>query len=212
MKSARSRWLIALFTVLAMVLAACGGGDGSDDPTTTVADGGNGDGNGDNEFTDVDVSGTEVSVFAAPTGDEGASIQATFDVYNDATGGTVTYEGSDSFEEQLRIRVDGGNAPDVAITPQPGSICEFADNGDLVSLEDMGFDIAALESAHGAYFIGLGECADGNHYAIPSNANYKSIIWYNKPAFEARSRRRGMSWSHFPSSSRTTASRLGALA
>ncbi len=179
------RWLVALFTVLAMVLAACGGGDAGDGDTTTTGADGNGDGGPTNEFTDVDVSGTEVSVFAAPTGDEGASIQATFDVYNEATDSTVTYEGSDSFEEQLRIRVDGGNPPDVAITPQPGSICEFADNGDLVSLEDMGFDIAALESAHGAYFIGLGECADGNHYAIPSNANYKSIIWYNKPAFEA---------------------------
>ena len=168
-------------TVMAMVLAACGG----DTSETTVDAGGGGEGGTGNEYTDVDVSGTEVSVFAAPTGDEGASIQATFDVYNEATGGTVTYEGSDSFEEQLRIRVDGGNAPDIAITPQPGSICEFADNGEIVSLEEMGFDIAELEAAHGAYFIGLGQCADGNHYAIPSNANYKSIIWYNKPAFEA---------------------------
>jgi alpha-glucoside transport system substrate-binding protein len=32
--------------------------------------------------------------------------------------------------------------------------------------------------------MGLGEC-DGSHYTIPTNTNYKSIIWYNKPAFEA---------------------------
>ncbi len=174
---------IALLGALLLVMAACGD---SGDPTTTTGGSGTQPPAGDgNEFTDVDVSGTEVSIFAAPTGDEGASIQATFDVYNAATGGTVTYEGSDDFEAQLRIRVDGGNPPDIAITPQPGSICVFADDGKLVSLEDLGFDIAALEAAHGAYFIGLGECADGQHYAIPTNANYKSIVWYNKPAFEA---------------------------
>ena len=159
-----------------MVVAACGGG--TSDETTTTA-GASGD-----SYTDVDVSGTEVSVWGAPTGDEGASIQATFDIYGAAEDATVTYTGSDSIEQDTRIAVDGGAPPDIFITPQPGSICEFAGNGDLVSLEDMGFDIAALEAAHGAYLMGLGEC-DGSHYTIPTNTNYKSIIWYNKPAFEA---------------------------
>jgi alpha-glucoside transport system substrate-binding protein len=172
----RSRWLIALFACLALVVAACGG-DGGDGTTTTAGEAGD-------SYTDVDVSGTEVSVWGAPTGDEGDSIQATFDVYAAAEDATVDWVGSDSFEQDLRIAVDGGAPPDIAITPQPGSICEFADAGDLVSLEDMGFDIAALEAAHGAYLIGLGECG-GSHYAIPTNTNYKSIIWYNKPAFEA---------------------------
>jgi len=176
-----AKWL-ALLAAFAMVLAACGSSD--DTSTTVAADDGGGEA-ATNEFTDVDVSGTEVSVFAAPTGDEGASIQATWDQYNEATGGTVTYEGSDDFEAQLRIRVDGGNPPDIAITPQPGSICVFADAGEIVSLEDMGIDIAALEAAHGQYFMDLGKCSDGNHYSIPTNANYKSIVWYNQPAFEA---------------------------
>ncbi len=174
-------WKLFVFlAVLSLIVAACGDG-GADETTTTAGDGGDG---GDVSYTDVDVSGTEVSVWGAPTGDEGASIQATFDVYGEAEGATVTWLGSDSFEQDLRIAVDGGAPPDIAITPQPGSICEFANSGDLVSLEDLGFDIAELEAAHGAYLIGLGEC-DGSHYAIPTNTNYKSIIWYNKPAFEA---------------------------
>jgi len=175
----KAKWLL-LIVVFALVAAACG--SDSDDTTTTAGESGGTDTG--NEFTTVDVSGTEVSVFAAPTGDEGASIQATFDAYNEATGGTVTYEGSDDFEAQLRIRVDGGNPPDIAITPQPGSICVFADAGEIIALEDMGMDIAALESAHGSYFMNLGVCADGKHYSIPTNANYKSIVWYNKLAFE----------------------------
>jgi alpha-glucoside transport system substrate-binding protein len=174
----RAKWLL-LLVVFAMVVAACG----SDDDAATTTAGGDAGGSG-NEYTDVDVSGTKVSVFSAPTGDEGASVQATWDVYNEATGGTVTYEGSDDMEAQLRIRVDGGNPPDIAVTPQPGSVCVFADAGEIVALEDMGMDIAALEAAHGSYFMSLGVCADGKHYAIPTNANYKSIVWYNKPAFE----------------------------
>jgi alpha-glucoside transport system substrate-binding protein len=176
----RMHRLMAMLAVLAMVLAACGGSSGGNETTTTA-----GGDQGGTSFTDVDVSGTEVSVWGAPTGDEGQSIQNTFNVYATAEDATVNWLGSDSFEQDLRIAVDGGSPPDIAITPQPGSICEFADKGNLVSLEDMGFDISALEAAHGAYFIGLGACADGNHYAVPTNANYKSIIWYNKPAFEA---------------------------
>jgi alpha-glucoside transport system substrate-binding protein len=172
--------LLALLAVLALVVAACGGGEGGEDDATTTSSA-----EETADFTDVDVSGTEVSLWSAPTGDEGTAIQAAFDVYGAAEGATVTYLGSDSFEQDLRIAVDGGSPPDIAVTPQPGSICEFADAGSIKSLEDMGFDIAALEAAHGAYFIGLGECADGNHYAIPTNANYKSIVWYNKPLFDA---------------------------
>ncbi len=180
----KAKWLL-LLVVFAMVVAACSSDD--DEATTTTA---GGDASSDtttagNEYTDVDVSGTEVSVFAAPTGDEGSSIQKTFDIYNEATGSEVTYEGSDDFESQLRIRVDGGNPPDMAVTPQPGSICGFADAGELVALEDMGLDIAALEAVHGSYFMNLGLCADGKHYAIPTNASLKSIVWYNKPVFDA---------------------------
>jgi alpha-glucoside transport system substrate-binding protein len=178
MKRLHGLW--ALLAVFALVLAACGGGDGGDDEGDTTTTGGE----AAQDFTDEDVSGTEVSLWSAPTGDEGAAIQAAFDVYGEAEDATVTYLGSDSFEQDLRIAVDGGSPPDIAVTPQPGSICEFADAGKLVSLEDMGFDIAALEAAHSSYFIGLGEC-DGSHYGIPTNANYKSIVWYNKPAFEA---------------------------
>ncbi|MGI9528242.1 MAG: ABC transporter substrate-binding protein [Acidimicrobiia bacterium] len=180
----RFRNVVILLFALTLLAAACSD-DSGDDTTTTAAESGGGDETSGNEYTDVDVTGTEVSVFAAPTGDEGNSIQATFDVYNEATGGTVTYEGSDDFEAQLRIRVDGGNPPDIAITPQPGSICDFADSGDLVALEDMGMNTDELIAAHGQYLMDLGKCADGKYYSIPTNANYKSIVWYNKPAFEA---------------------------
>ena len=192
----RFRWLL-VFAVFALIAAACSSDSDDETTTTTAAASTETTVAGATETTAAaatettaaaaaaDLSGTEVAVFGAPTGDEAVAFTNTFNKWNETTGAEATYEGSDDMEAQLRIRVEGNNAPDIALLPQPGSICGFADDGKLVSLEDMGFDIAALEAAHGAFFISLGECSDGQHYAIPTNTNMKSIVWYNKPAFEA---------------------------
>lgn len=171
----RTRWLIALFTILAMILAACGDGEGEGDggSDTTAASG-----------EQCDSAGADFNLFGAPTGVEGDALQGFIDVYNDVCDTEISYRGSDNFEEELRIAVDGGDPPSVAFTPQPASICEFADEGALVSLEDMGFDIAEMETNHSAYWVGLGECADGNHYGVPWFPNFKSIVFYHKPTFE----------------------------
>lgn len=167
----RTYRLPALVAVLAVIAAACGGGDGGG-TTTTAGDGGAGE------------VGASFNLFGAPTGVEGDALQGFIDVYNEQTGSSITYRGSDGFEDELRIAVDGGDPPEVAFTPQPASICDFADNGELVSLEDMGFDIAQMEEDHSAYWMSLGQCSDGQHYGIPWFPNYKSIVFYQKTVFE----------------------------
>ncbi len=94
---------------------------------------------------------------------------------------TVEIEANADFEEQLQIRVKGGNPPDVAMLPQPGSIPGLAK--DAVSLEDLGLNIDELNQTFGDYFMGLGEY-QGKHYGIPSNINLKSMIWYPKDDFD----------------------------
>ena len=198
----RFRWLL-VFAVFALIAAACSS-DSDDETTTTAAASTETTVAGTTETTaaaatettaaaatettavaTADLAGTEVAVFGPATGDEAVAFQHTFDKWNETTGSEATYEGSDDQEAQLRIRVDGNNPPDMGLLAQPGSICPYADAGSLTSLEDMGFDIAELEAAHGAFFISLGQCADGKHYAIPTNTNMKSMVWYNKPAFDA---------------------------
>ncbi len=171
----RTRWLIALFATLGMLLAACGDDGAGDDGTTTTAGG---------DDVECDSAGADFNTFGAPTGVEGQALQGFIDVYNDVCDSNITFRGSDGFEQELRIAVDGGDPPAVAVTPQPASICDFADDGHLVSLEDMGFDIAAMEENHSAYWVGLGECADGNHYGVPWFPNFKSIVFYHIPTFE----------------------------
>jgi alpha-glucoside transport system substrate-binding protein len=165
-----------LLGALALIVAACGGGDGA----ATTADGG-GTGTTAGGGTEV---GAEFTLFGAPTGVEGEALQGFIDVYNEATGSNITYTGVSEFEQQLRIQVDGGDPPAVAFTPQPASICAFADEGHLVSLEDMGFDIAAMEANHSKYWMDLGLCEDGNHYGIPWFPNFKSVVFYHMPTFE----------------------------
>ncbi len=179
--------LLAGAAALTMVLAACSSDDTADDPgddtPTTPADGDPTTPSGDG--TDMDLSGTQVSIFGAPTSIEGDAINAVIDeFFNTPTGADAFYEGSDSFETQIKIRVDGGNPPDLALYPQPGAIIEQAEAGNAIALEDLGFDIADLEARFGAYLMSLGEY-EGLHYGLPTNANYKSLIWYSIPVFEA---------------------------
>ncbi len=170
------KWLL-LLAVLALVAAACSS-DG-DDTTTTVAGG-----DGGTETTVAAVA-ADFTLFGAPTGVEGQALEGFLDVYNAETGSNIVYTGSDDFEAQLRIRVDGNDPPAVAFTPQPASICSFADEGALVSLEDMGFDIAAMEADHSKFWMDLGLCDDGKHYGIPWFPNFKSIVFYHEPTFTA---------------------------
>src|SRR5690606_26038215 len=109
------------------------------------------------------------------------------DVFDDVINADADYEveieAAGNFEEQLQIRAEGGTL-DVATLPQPGAIADLAASGSIVSLEDLGFDIAELEETFGEAFIALGEY-EGEHYGLPTNINLKSMVWYPKEAFDA---------------------------
>ncbi len=197
----RAKWLL-LLVVFAMIVAACS--SDSDDTTTTAAAGGDettttaaGDDTattaaGDDAATTtvadadmVDVTGTEFTLLGLPVGDEGKAMVGFLDAYNAEKGTNITFTGSDDMESQLRIRVEGGDPPDMAALAQPGSICPYAEQGVLTSVEDMGLDIAQLEDQFGKFWVDLGVCADGKHYGIPWFPNYKSIVFYHEPTFTA---------------------------
>ena len=172
--------LLALMMALALVAVACGDGETTD---TTAATGDTtgtttgGDGGGENMG--------EVSVFGAFSGVEADAVnQVIDDEINAVADYTASYEGSDAFEQQIQIQIEGGAPPDVAIWPQPGAVVDQARQGNLVSLEDLGFTVEELNATFGEYLVGLGE-VDGKHYGIPTNVNFKSAVWYNVPAFEA---------------------------
>jgi alpha-glucoside transport system substrate-binding protein len=167
----RWKWLV-LVAVLALIGAACSSDDGGGEET-----GGGGEATGVLEDT-----GT-VNVLNAMEPSEADAVQAAVDENLVDADYTVEIEASADFEEQFQIRAEGGTL-DVALLPQPGAVAAQAAAGTIVSMEDMGFDIAELQALFGDYLMSLTE-VDGEHYGIPSNVNLKSMVWYPKPAFDA---------------------------
>jgi alpha-glucoside transport system substrate-binding protein len=162
--------MLALTAVIVMIAAAC-----------QAEEGGDGDGDGGTEQSEN--KGT-VNVLSALSAEEGEALQAIIDdMITPEVDYTVEIEASEQFEEQFQIRADSGTL-DLILLPQPGAIPEKAAAGSAVSLEDMGFDMGELGSTFGEYYLSLGE-VDGAHYGFPTNANYKSMVWYAKDDFDA---------------------------
>jgi alpha-glucoside transport system substrate-binding protein len=159
------KWLAA-FAALSIVVAACGGGDG--DGSTTVAGAG-------------DLEGTTVNIFGAFVSPEQEAFEASIAPFEERTGIDIVYEGSGDFETQIPIRVEGGNAPDIAVFPQPGLANQFID--DYVDLTTF---LAAeeVDAAFSPYLAGLVDRGDDSRVAGWLKVNSKSLIWYPVPEFE----------------------------
>src|SRR5438046_3013134 len=105
-----------------------------------------------------------VSVFSAMEPSEATALQAVIDKdINKNADYVATVEANSDFEEQAKIRIEGGNPPDVIMYPQPGAVIEEAKAGKAIALEDLGLDVSALEKTFGSYLMGLGEY-NGKHY------------------------------------------------
>jgi len=102
------------------------------------------------------------------------------------TGINVVYEGSKEFEASITVRVEGGNAPDIADFPQPGLLAGFAKKGKVIDLNK------ALPASWKKNYIqswldmGTKPGADGKPImaGLWARANVKGIVWYNKKAFD----------------------------
>ncbi|WP_347139253.1 ABC transporter substrate-binding protein [Paracoccus sp. SSK6] len=136
----------------------------------------------------ADLKGKSVTILApwmGPDQDLFTSIAAYFE---DATGATVNYSGSTSFEQQIVIDSEAGSPPDIAVLPQPGLAADLAAKG---FLRDLGDDTAKWVTdnyAAGESWAALGTYAgqDGaqHFYAFPYKADVKSLVWYVPENFE----------------------------
>src|SRR5918996_1025773 len=170
----RALRVIVLPLVVFMFAAACAAED------EDGGDGGDGGGGGPTQAEDT---GT-VNVLSAGDPAEVEAYNAILeDMVNAETEYVAEIEASGEAEQQAQIRAEAGTL-DIFLAPQPGLVADLARAGSLSSLEDMGFDIAELESLFGEYFVSLGE-VDGQHYGIPTNINLKSMVWYPKDDFDA---------------------------
>ncbi|MBM6404003.1 carbohydrate ABC transporter substrate-binding protein [Phycicoccus sp. CSK15P-2] len=173
-----TRRVAALSGALAVALtaAACSSGDGG------------GAAGGDTEASQIDcapyeafgdLQGKTVTVYTSITAPEDGPHIASYRPFEDCTGVTITYEGSKEFEAQLPVRVQGGNAPDIAYLPQPGLLQTMVATGKVVPAPP---ETEANVDANMPDFKEYGT-VDGTFYAAPLGANVKSFVWYSPSAF-----------------------------
>ncbi len=151
---------VALVGAAALVLAGC-------------AEGGEGDGGGEAKTT--------VRITGGITGIEADDLNASFDSFTEDTGITVEYTGDKGFEGNIVTKVTGGDAPDIAIVPQPGLLKTLVDTGEVQPAPEA--VEAAVDENWSPDWKTYGTF-DDTFYAAPMLANLKGYIWYSPAQFE----------------------------
>jgi alpha-glucoside transport system substrate-binding protein len=136
--------------------------------------GGGGGGSGNTSNT--------IEVMYAFAGEQEAGFQAEVEAWAAENDVTVEFSQTGNFNQLINTRVQGNDAPDVALFPQPGIMTDLAGEGLLADLTDV-VDQADLDAMiPGALETGQ---VDGTQYAVPMSINVKSIVFYPKAAAEA---------------------------
>ena len=94
----------------------------------------------------------------------------------------IKYEASKEFETQISIRAQGGNAPDLAIFPQPGLLGDLASR-DLIQPAPPGVaaNVKKYWSSDWAKYATTNDVL----YGAPLMASVKGFIWYSPKQFAA---------------------------
>ncbi|MGF1645629.1 MAG: ABC transporter substrate-binding protein [Kineosporiaceae bacterium] len=174
----RGATVLAAGVSAALVLAACAGDDEGDD-------GGEAGGDlpeGCEAFEDYgSFDGEEVEIYNSIREVEAERFIESFVEFEECTGITVEWNDSGEFEQQLPVRVQGGDAPDLAPIPQPGLLRSLIASG-AIPPADEEYEAFARENFPEEW-IDFGS-VDGQFYAAPLGSNVKSLVWYSPSYFE----------------------------
>jgi len=154
---------VGLLAIGAIVLAGCAEGGDS---------GGSASGSGGE---------TTVRISGGITGSEADLLNQSFDQFTKDTGIKVVYTGDKSFEGNIVTKVTGGDAPDIAIVPQPGLLKTLIGTGDVKKASDT--VSANVDKYWGKDWKSYGS-DDGTFYAAPMLANVKGYVWYSPAKFK----------------------------
>lgn len=170
--------LIVLFSFLLIASFAFAGG-GTDEPAVE-------DKTEPAAVESKPFAGKVVTMTGPFVDNDAAKFDASVKAFEEKTGIDIQYTGSKEFEASIGIAIEGGNAPDIVDFPQPGLLANFARKGYIVDLNkvlDMTkvkanyiqswLDMATMDSPNGAIMAG-----------VWGRVNGKSLVWYNKKAFD----------------------------
>ncbi|WP_375104284.1 ABC transporter substrate-binding protein [Paenibacillus sp. RS8] len=133
-----------------------------------------------------DYKGTKVTMFGPFVDADQVKFENSIKEFEEKTGIDIQYEGSKEFEATINIRVDGGNAPDIADFPQPGLLASIAKTGKVIDLTNV-LDQAQLTANYNKSWLDMSNMdgKDGKIMAgIWNRSNVKSLVWYPKKQFD----------------------------
>ena len=136
---------------------------------------------------DQQFKGKEVHIFS-PVRDSATYKEATIlrDGYaplEKCTGVKVVYDGTDQFETEIKVKMAGGNPPDVIDFPQPGGLNDLITKGSMKAFPDTLAKAVTTQNLDGWPQLST---VGGKVYGVPSRANVKSLIWYSPAQFKEK--------------------------
>ncbi|QIG39840.1 carbohydrate ABC transporter substrate-binding protein [Microbacterium sp. 4R-513] len=160
----RGRVLIsaAVLGMTGLALAACSGGPGQ----TNEGGGGSGD--------------NTVTIYGTIADTEAELLEQSWADWEKENDIDIKYESSKEFEQQIAVRAQGGNAPDIAIFPQPGLMADMAKRGYLKEAPQAVADNVAKNWTEDWANYGT---VDGTLYGAPLMASVKGWVWYSPKLF-----------------------------
>jgi alpha-glucoside transport system substrate-binding protein len=185
----KRHWKQTTFALVALslVVAACGSDEDSSSDSSS-SEGGSSEGGGDAPESLIDgeipceqqYAGKTVTIFSPVRNtDTDLAIPdfvAGYDPLVECTGVTIDFQGTDQFETEINVRLEGGNAPDVIDYPQPGLMRSHIEKGYLAQPPD---DVAAHISDFADGWDVYASSADGTIYGLPGRSSVKSMVWYS---------------------------------
>ncbi|HUC92094.1 MAG TPA: ABC transporter substrate-binding protein [Paenibacillus sp.] len=192
-----------LILVFALVLSACGGnnnngatnGGANGGTNAGTNEGGNAGGDGNNggaaagsyveQAMNGDFKGKKVTMFGPFTDADEVKFNESIKEFEEKTGIDIAYEGSKEFEATISVRVNGGNAPDIADFPQPGLLKGFVKDGKVIDVKSFLSD-EYLNKQYAQSWLDMGTMPGPNGDVMAgvwARSSVKSLVWYNKKAF-----------------------------
>jgi alpha-glucoside transport system substrate-binding protein len=144
-------------------------------------------------------------MFGSILSPESDSLNKSWAEFDQCTGIKIQYTGSNTFESDLPVKVNGGNAPDLAIIPQPGLLQQMVATG---SVKAPPAQTVANENAWNSAWKAYGT-VNGTFYAAPMSANMKSLVWYSPSFFKQHNYQVPTTWQQMMDLSAKMASDMG---
>lgn len=143
-----------------------------------------GGGGGSEKYVEGEVPGPgTVSILGAFGGQEEEAFMASLAPFEEETGITIQYTPDQDFTTTIQQRVGSGDAPDVALFPQPGGLFDLAAQGHITAIDSF-LDYDGLNSTLIPGFLDSARY-QGRVYGAPMRMACKSLIWFPKKIYEA---------------------------